>query len=615
MASSAEKRAADDDGAAASPSPKKKRDDECPGASPDAACADLELSGELGVEPHKAADAEDAMEPPPIDWSRSWYEILGVSRTAHSTTIKAVFKRLCTLCHPDKAGPAHTWTTQRINHIWSILSDASTRKAYNSRPQDFPFPGSTWRADAENDAAPECHSDPSMHGDASNDEPELESSFVLRWEPVNVVAVEKALQLAAIRSVSMKNYDCFEILMSIRKRATRVRRGRGEIAVIERASKPVGNLQNRLYSGIGSIDRCKLPGCILAELENGVPSELAGLSIFAFSKCIRYLCRSELGVSEIDIENAVYSVFCEEILDIPKVVRHYKDNRDQVLCEVGAWLALKTGRPLGRDKVKELFISLGFGGSVWSWMQEHLPEPVELDGAWGIYLESFEDGMVEVRRTLAERYPDEYKLLAKGKRNPHASLSFHVYAHFEASALQKMREACGSAAFSPEHDGIAGRGDASKLLEACAKAVAPLRVAVKEYPQDPFKYFHTRFPELDWDVKADSTIQEYAGLLAKCRDYVAHADSARACNANRFTFAQLVVARLSLVVNVPVTEGEKRTHFEMFTGYGNWHTRHRDDLTAIIMGILRELVKPAVRMKCPPGSKALGAGPKHKQNI
>ena len=60
-----------------------------------------------------------------------------------------------------------------------------------------------------------------------------------------------------------------------------------------------------------------------------------------------------------------------------------------------------------------------------------------------------------------------------------------------------MREACGSAALSPEHDGIAGQGDASELFEACAKAVAPLRVAVKEYPQDPFKYFRTRFPELD----------------------------------------------------------------------------------------------------------------------
>ena len=96
-------------------------------------------------------------------------------------------------------------------------------------------------------------------------------------------------------------------------------------------------------------------------------------------------------------------------------------------------------------------------------------------------------------------------------------------------------------------------------------------------------------------MKADTSIQAYADLLSKCRGYLAE-DSA-AAKANRFTFAQLVAARLQPVVNVPSAEGEKRTHFEMFTGYGNWHSRHRDDLTAIIMGILRELVEPTIRMK------------------
>ena len=94
--------------------------------------------------------------------------------------------------------------------------------------------------------------------------------------------------------------------------------------------------------------------------------------------------------------------------------------------DVGAWfgskiqeaLKLKSAQPLSRDTVKELFISLGFGGSVWSWMQEHLPEPVELDGEWGSYLERFEGAMVGVRRSLAERYPEEFQILAKTKRNP-----------------------------------------------------------------------------------------------------------------------------------------------------------------------------------------------------
>ncbi len=166
--------------------------------------------------------------PPAIEWSRSWYEILSVARTAHAASIKAAHRRLSALYHPDKAGAAHTATMQRINHIWAILSDPATRRAYNKNPHDFPFPGSTWRADADapEDAAadpgPENATDPpdpSARGDASKEEPELDQSFTLRWEPVNVAAVEKALMLAAVRSVRMEHYDCFEILLSIRKRA------------------------------------------------------------------------------------------------------------------------------------------------------------------------------------------------------------------------------------------------------------------------------------------------------------------------------------------------------------------------------------------------------------
>ena len=85
--------------------------------------------------------------------------------------------------------------------------------------------------------------------------------------------------------------------------------------------------------------------------------------------------------------------------------------------------------------MKELFMSPGFGGSVRVWVQEHLPEPIELDGEWGDYLEAaMGGGMQEVRCALAEKHPEEFKPLARGKRNPRALLSFHVYAHHEALA-------------------------------------------------------------------------------------------------------------------------------------------------------------------------------------
>ena len=254
--------------------------------------ADATANAGTGEAPLPAPQGENAQEGqprPPIDWARSWYEILGVARNAQATTIKAAYRRLSAPYHPDKAGTEHTATMQRINHIYSILSNPATRKAYNKNLQDFPFPGNTWRADAdapEDDATAGQQGHPSARGDASKDEPDFGQTFTLRWEPVNVAAVEKALMLAAIRSVRMENYDCFEILLSIRKRAVKVRRGSGSIPVVERASQTIGSLKNRLYSGIRGIDPAKLPSPIRAELERGVPSELAGLSIFAFSKPI-----------------------------------------------------------------------------------------------------------------------------------------------------------------------------------------------------------------------------------------------------------------------------------------------------------------------------------------
>ena len=96
-----------------------------------------------GEEPHEApsrrslpdthaAPHEDL---PPIDWNSSWYEILGVARNAQIATIKAAYRRFSGLYHPDKAGAEHTATMQRINHIYAILSNSNTRKAYNNTPR------------------------------------------------------------------------------------------------------------------------------------------------------------------------------------------------------------------------------------------------------------------------------------------------------------------------------------------------------------------------------------------------------------------------------------------------------------------------------------------------
>ena len=107
--------------------------------------------------------------------------------------------------------------------------------------------------------------------------------------------------------------------------------------------------------------------------------------------------------------------------------------------------------------------------------------------------------------------------------------------------MKSMRSVCGRAGISPEHDGIAAQGDPQLLLEACSKAVAPLRVAIKEYPGDPFQYFRLRFPQYTWDTKADCDVGEYWNLLTECRVYIGN--GVGAVGNNRNSFAKLVADR------------------------------------------------------------------------
>ena len=261
-------------------------------------------------------------------------------------------------------GVAHIMNKDKGTAVCSVTSQLEADYADSDLPEDV--------LDAESTP---------LH-DASKESPEITDNFILRFEPVNMKAIEEALMLVAMRSVSTDNYDCFEILMSIRNRTHDIRRGKGKIAVLEREAKPLGSLQNRLYTGIADLEADKLPREIRTELANGVPRSLAGLSIFAFNKCIRYLCRHGLNMCEVDIVNAVYSVFCE-ILDVPQILRDFRDKREDIMNSMLKYLEQKSGKQLSRDSVKELFITLGFGGSVWSWMQEHLQEPIELDDEWG----------------------------------------------------------------------------------------------------------------------------------------------------------------------------------------------------------------------------------------
>lgn len=63
-----------------------------------------------------------------------YYEILGVSSSAHASDIKRAYRRLAVMYHPDKnPSPDAENMFKQINEAYDVLSDPDKRRAYDSR--------------------------------------------------------------------------------------------------------------------------------------------------------------------------------------------------------------------------------------------------------------------------------------------------------------------------------------------------------------------------------------------------------------------------------------------------------------------------------------------------
>lgn len=103
----------------------------------------------------------------------------------------------------------------------------------------------------------------------------------LKWEYINVAAIGDALKRSAVLQSPMPSIDMFQVLYNLRLRAVDVRRGVGRIAVLQQEPQLVfGKFQARFQTGIKNVDPELIPAAVKAELTKGVPSSMAGTSIF-----------------------------------------------------------------------------------------------------------------------------------------------------------------------------------------------------------------------------------------------------------------------------------------------------------------------------------------------
>ncbi len=196
-----------------------------------------------------------------------------------------------------------------------------------------------------------------------------------------------------------------------------------------------------------------------------------------------------------------------------------------------------------------------------------------LDGV-GQELYDFEDAMRQVRARLVSMYPLVLAAV-QANPNPHASVAYHVYVHFERLLLNSMTEAvCHVVSF--EHDGLVARGDPTDHLRL-ATAAAGMRLTIKPMPSDPVAALRLKFPHHDWDIVAKLSDVDLVRARAECEHYLSK--KAARVRANNLSFVDFVFHRVSDMVYVPFSEGEKHTHYERFNPTRRtWTTRHRADL-------------------------------------
>ncbi|CAJ1394550.1 unnamed protein product, partial [Effrenium voratum] len=116
-----------------------------------------------------------------------------------------------------------------------------------------------------------------------------------------------------------------------------------------------------------------LQGCVLVlRVEKG--NELVGRSAFAFYKLIRYICRSGMGIVEVDCCNA-YFQFLSGRFRVCEELGHYVSCRDAVLEMIGKAFDVP------RVEAKKLISSIGFGGSLSTWASKVMRRiPVVAEG-------------------------------------------------------------------------------------------------------------------------------------------------------------------------------------------------------------------------------------------
>mmetsp|Transcript_43751 Transcript_43751/g.79878 ORF Transcript_43751/g.79878 Transcript_43751/m.79878 type:complete len:297 (+) Transcript_43751:39-929(+) len=102
---------------------------------------------------------------------KSYYELLGVPRTATAKEIKAAYVREAKKWHPDvNPAPEATEHFKQLAEAYSTLSNASSREAYDRRGAESSFGSSNWHQHPGSASNADAGNTPPFHEEVDPDE-------------------------------------------------------------------------------------------------------------------------------------------------------------------------------------------------------------------------------------------------------------------------------------------------------------------------------------------------------------------------------------------------------------------------------------------------------------
>jgi hypothetical protein len=328
-------------------------------------------------------------------------------------------------------------------------------------------------------------------------------------EPVNVKALDVLLNLVATRRVTFETHSFATHLAAIKMRLHRCSAGKGYITSAWRENprcKELGIEGGRLIAGIAIHKKEDTPKELEHEAKAGVPLFLIGMPLATLPRELRDALRAGLHLLDADVVDSV-GTYTRRIAGWENItvkgLERFRNPAER--AKLFDQIARELQCP--EESVKELFLTLFFGGDPASW--EHIDALRKISA----FEELVVDCAAEAHRvadTLAWRTPSRIDTIKTWRKDsPKFTLLSYTYNEHERKDMDRMIEASkggGGVPVSPEWDGLVSEvvtGTSAELLAKLQAAVSGgVTLKSKLHPQtleDAIAGLRRRYPEHDWN--------------------------------------------------------------------------------------------------------------------